>query len=201
MLLTIRLLCRKQLSCTLPTKEASMEFSSDILILPGHGNSGENHWQTLWEREYDFKRIEQHNWLTPTCDDWVETIEKEVSKYDSEEVILVAHSLACIAVAYWAERYNRYIKGALLVAPCDTEAPTTPPGIVGFDPIPAIELPFPSIVVTSLDDHFASWERAEAFAECWGSKLVNIGKAGHINPSSGYGKWRWGLELLKRLDE
>lgn len=177
-----------------------MVFSSDILILPGHGNSGESHWQTLWEKEYGFSRIKQNDWITPTCDDWVETIEKEIGERDSDEVILVAHSLACIAVAYWAERYNRYIKGALLVAPCDTEAPTAPIGIVGFDPVPAIELPFPSILVTSFNDKYVAFDRAEAFAECWGSKLVSIGNAGHINHASGYGKWHWGLELLKRLD-
>ncbi len=179
-----------------------MEYSSTILILPGHGGSGENHWQTLWEKEFGFKRIEQLDWTTaPDCDDWVEAIEREVSKYDADEVIIVAHSLGCIALAFWAERYNRYIKGALLVAPCDTEAPSAPLGIVGFDPLPAIELPFSSILVTSFNDPYITYDRAAAFSECWGSEFVNLGKAGHINPASGYGKWQWGLELLKRLDE
>lgn len=177
-----------------------MEFKSDILILPGHGNSGANHWQTLWEKEFGFKRIEQKNWLTPRCDDWVEAIEAEVNKHDSDEVILVAHSLACIAVAFWYERYNRPIKGALLVAPCDTEAPTAPLGIEGFEPIPLIEYSFPTTLITSFNDPYTTYERAEQLAECWGSKLVNIGNAGHINPASGFGKWHWGLELLKRLD-
>lgn len=177
-----------------------MTFNSDILTLPGYGNSGENHWQTLWEKEHGFKRIEQRDWTSPTCDDWVEAIEEEVSKHDPDEVILVAHSLACVSLAYWVERYNRYIKGALLVAPCDTEAPTAPAGILGFEPVPAVEFPFPTILVTSLNDSYTTYKRAEAFAECWGSELITIGNAGHINPASGYGKWHWGLELLKRLD-
>ncbi|WP_047444701.1 RBBP9/YdeN family alpha/beta hydrolase [Alistipes sp. ZOR0009] len=178
-----------------------MEFNSTILTLPGHAGSGETHWQTLWEKEFGFKRIEQKDWINAVCDDWVEAIEAEVNKHDPENVIIVAHSLGCIALAYWCERYSPYIKGALLVAPCDTEAVTAPLTIEGFEPIPEIEMPFPTILVTSLDDNFVNYERAEAFAECWGSELVNIGKAGHINPASGYGKWHWGLELLKRLDE
>lgn len=178
-----------------------MEFNSDILTLPGYGSSGANHWQTLWEKEHSFTRIEQRDWTTPTCDEWVETIDHEISKRDTDNVIVVAHSLACIAMAFWVERYNRYIKGALLVAPCDTEAPTAPPGIVGFDPIPEVEFPFPTILVTSLNDSYTSYERAEAFADCWGSKLINIGNAGHINPRSGYGRWHWGIELLKQLDD
>jgi predicted alpha/beta hydrolase family esterase len=177
-----------------------MKFSSTVLVLPGFGGSGENHWQSIWEKDHSFARINQDDWNNPICDEWVERIEKEVSKHEREEVILVAHSLACIAVAFWAERYNHSIKGALLVAPCDTEAPSAPYGIMGFDPIPEIELPFPSLLVTSLDDPFVTYSRAEAFAECWGSEIVSIGKAGHINPSSGYGKWHWGLELLKRLE-
>lgn len=178
-----------------------MQFSSTILTLPGYGNSGEQHWQTLWEKEFGFKRIHQDDWITPTCDDWVAMIDREVMKHDPEEVILVAHSLACIAVAFWAERYNRYIKGAFLAAPCDTEAITAPAGIVGFEPIPEIELPFTSTLVTSLNDTYITPERAEALASCWGSNFVSIGPAGHINAASGYGKWHWGLELLKRLDD
>ena len=33
----------------------------------------------------------------------------------------------------------------------------------------------------------------------WGSRLVNIGRAGHTNAASGLGEWREGLALLKLL--
>lgn len=177
-----------------------MTFNSTVLIIPGFSGSGKQHWQTLWQKEFGFKRIEQQNWISPICDEWVEAIDNEVKKYDPDNTILVAHSLGCIALSFWAERFNRYIKGALLVAPCDTEAESAPVGIAGFEPIPEIELPFKSILVASLNDPFLDIKRAEAFTECWGSELVTIGKAGHINVDSGYGKWHWGLKLLKRLD-
>jgi predicted alpha/beta hydrolase family esterase len=34
-------------------------------------------------------------------------------------------------------------------------------------------------------------------AESWGSRLVNIGKAGHINAASGLGEWTEGHRLLE----
>jgi len=37
-------------------------------------------------------------------------------------------------------------------------------------------------------------------AASWGSELINIGDAGHINALSGFGEWDAGLEILKRLD-
>ena len=116
-------------------------------------------------------------------------------------MILVAHSLACTTVAYWAQKFNVKIKGALLVGPSDTEADTYPPGTTGFKPVPLIKLPFRSIVVASTNDYYVTLARAAQFAESWGSELVNIGEAGHINVASGYGDWNAGLEFLKKLDD
>lgn len=177
-----------------------MDFNSDIFILPGLNNSGEQHWQSIWEREYGFTRIEQSDWDTPVKDIWIKTIDDTLQNHDPEKVILVAHSLACSTVAFWAAKYNRKIKGALLVGPSDTEADTYPPGTSGFKPMPVNKLPFPSIVVASADDYYVSIERAKYFADCWGSKFVNIGNAGHINVASGFGKWNEGLKYLKELD-
>ncbi|HTE02082.1 MAG TPA: alpha/beta fold hydrolase [Mucilaginibacter sp.] len=177
-----------------------MTFQSTILIHPGLGNSGPQHWQSLWEREYGFPRIEQQEWDTPVCADWIATINSYVQNYDPKDVILVGHSLACSTIAYWAQRYNISIKGALLVGPSDTEADTYPPGTTGFKPVPLIKLPFPSIVVASTNDYYVTFDRATQFADAWGSELVNIGDAGHINVASGYGPWDAGLEFLKKLD-
>jgi predicted alpha/beta hydrolase family esterase len=177
-----------------------MAFKSTILIVPGLGNSGPQHWQSLWEKQFNFARIEQQDWETPVCNNWITTINNHVKKHDPANVILVGHSLACSTIAYWAKTYNISIKGALLVAPSDTEADSYPPGTSGFAPVPLIKLPFKSIVVVSNDDFYVKPERAALFANSWGSEVVNIGDAGHINVSSGYGEWEQGLELLKQLD-
>ncbi len=178
-----------------------MEFKSNILILPGLGNSGETHWQTIWQNRFGFERVEQESWDTPVCDDWIATIDAAVLKYDVSNVILVAHSLANTTVAAWARKYKRAIKAALLVAPSDTDADTYPPGTTGFMPMVLDKLPFRSIAVVSSKDYYVSLERAMYFTNCWGSEVVNIGDAGHINVSAGFGEWDEGLQYLKKLDE
>jgi predicted alpha/beta hydrolase family esterase len=180
---------------------APMTFQSTILILPGLGNSGPQHWQSIWQNKFNFTRVEQNDWDTPICDDWIETINNEIKKHDPANVILVAHSLACTTVAYWSQKFNVKIKGALLVGPSDTEADTYPPGTTGFKPVPLIKLPFRSTVVASTNDYYLTFARATQFAKSWGSKLINIGDAGHINVASGYGDWDAGLEFLKKLDD
>jgi uncharacterized protein len=172
------------------------------LIIPGLGNSSPQHWQTFWEREFPdkFTRIQQANWDSPTCSDWIETIENEVRKHEIESVVLIAHSLGCTAVAHWATTFQTKIKGAFLVAPSDCEAETYTFDTKGFSPIPLAKLPFKSMVIASSNDYYVSIERAEFFAKSWGSELVNVGAKDHINADAGFGEWQEGLRLLKRLD-
>ncbi|MBT1702521.1 RBBP9/YdeN family alpha/beta hydrolase [Chryseosolibacter indicus] len=178
-----------------------MHFNSKVLIHPGLNNSGEKHWQSQWEKRFpQFTRIEQIEWDNPVKNEWIATIDSYVLKYQPEEIILVGHSLACCAIAYWSCEYKRKIKGALLVAPSDTEADSYPPGTTGFTPMPLEKLHFPSITVTSTDDRYVTVKRAKQFADAWGSKLVDIGPAGHINSDSNLGSWEYGLQLLKQLD-
>jgi predicted alpha/beta hydrolase family esterase len=106
-------------------------------------------------------------------------------------------------VAHWArdasaENLQR-VRGALLVAPSDPEGPNYPEGPTGFAPMPLVRLPFPSIVVASRNDVYVTMERAREYAAAWGSKLVDLGDAGHINASSGLGSWAAGYGLLQRL--
>ncbi|PZR29288.1 MAG: alpha/beta hydrolase [Citrobacter freundii] len=169
-------------------------------IIPGLGNSGPQHWQTYFERTLpDCVRIEQAEWDAPSCAAWISTIDAALEGYDLSTVILIGHSLGCATVAHWYKQYNKKIKGAMLVAPSDLEAPGYTFPVTGFDPIPLETLPFKTIVVASTNDHWITIERAEFFADRWGSKLVNLGNAGHINAASGYGDWEEGIELLKRL--
>jgi predicted alpha/beta hydrolase family esterase len=174
-------------------------MKSPILILPGLYNSGPNHWQTIWERlDPGFRRVIQKDWEAPSCSDWVEALQSAVTR--TPGAVLVAHSSACALVAHWAQRCSPDgILGALLVAPSDPGGPNYPKGPTGFAPMPMARLPFPSVVVASTNDIYVTTERAAAFASAWGSRLVNIGAAGHINGDSGLGSWPAGLELLEGL--
>ena len=58
----------------------SIDTAPTVLLLPGLYNSGPEHWQTFWERERtDCRRVEQAEWNTPRREDWVATLEREVS--------------------------------------------------------------------------------------------------------------------------
>jgi len=176
-------------------------FKSTIILVPGLGNSGEQHWQTYWEKIYHFRRVNQQNWETPNLQDWVETLNKTITRYDPSEVILVGHSLACATIVGWAEKYKKPIKAALLVAPADTDAPDFPPVTTGFAPMPLQKLLFTSIVVASTNDKYVTLERAQFFANCWGSQFVNIGAQGHINSDSDLKDWPLGVQLLQQLEQ
>src|SRR5205814_7192646 len=112
--------------------------------------------------------------------------------------VLVAHSLGCLAAVHWAGVRSRAVAGALLVAPPDVEDDWAAL-VKDFAPIPTAPLPFPSIVVTSTDDPYAEIARTQFWARAWGSRLVSLGAAGHVNADAGYGPWPAGLELLAPL--
>lgn len=171
-------------------------------IIPGLGNSGPEHWQTYFEKSGDnFQHINQQEWDAPVCSDWIETIDNAISDYDPATVVMIGHSLGCATIAHWSKKYNKKIKGALLVAPSDLEAPQYTFPAKGFDPIPTGKINFPTIVVVSTNDPWVSLDRASLFAANWGSELINIGEAGHINAASGFGDWPEGLDILKKMTQ
>jgi hypothetical protein len=45
-----------------------------------------------------------------------------------------------------------------------------------------------------------SYEVAVQYAERLGSDLVDLGRAGHVNIASGYGRWKRGYRLAARFD-
>lgn len=173
------------------------------IIIPGLGNSGEDHWQTFFEKSGDnFYRINQRDWHTPQCEIWVDQVEHELSNFSLQDVVLVSHSLGCLTVAHWADKYKHQVKGALLVAPADIDSligDSTLP-MKGFSPIPLQPLNFPTILVGSENDPWCTLQRAQIFATHWGSRFINAGKAGHINGLSGYGEWFLGLDLIRTFD-
>jgi uncharacterized protein len=170
-----------------------------VLLLPGLYDSGPDHWQSHWERTIpNAVRVVQHDWETPVREDWVATLDRAVAE-SGPDTVLVGHSTACALISFWAAETTRTVRGALIVAPSDTEAASYPKAPMGWRPMPASPLPFPSIVVASTNDEYVSLARARDFAESWGSSFVNIGDAGHINSASGLGDWPRGRELLAEL--
>jgi hypothetical protein len=169
------------------------------LILPGLYNSGPDHWQTRWEAaDPSFQRVNQQEWEKPVLSDWIATLDAAVQAA-GKDVVLVAHSSACVLVAAWSQLPKRRVRGALLVAPSDTESPAYPKGPQGFAPMPLGRIPFQSIVVVSSDDPYVSMERAAEFARAWRSTLIGVGAVGHIGEKSGLGSWPQGQAILAKL--
>ncbi len=176
-------------------------MSLKLLILPGIGNSDSVHWQSLWQNSNaDFSRIEQDDWDYPECSKWVKRLEESLSDY-GENTILVAHSLSCLLISHWAANTQLKIRGALLVAPPDPAAPIFPSEALSFANTPLKQLNFQSVLVASADDPYASISYSKNCAVSWGSEFFNIGNAGHINSSSGYGAWPQGELFLRSLIE
>lgn len=172
----------------------------NVLLLPGWENSGPQHWQSLWEAQHGYLRVEQHDWVRPLRGDWIARLE-EVLLAREQPAVLAAHSLGCILVAAWAavSRHTDRVQAALLVAPGDTERPEIHEQLPSWAPIARRPLPFPSVLVASRNDPFCAFDRAGALAQAWGSRLVDLGAAGHINADSGLGSWPQGHALLQDL--
>ena len=176
-----------------------MSRALTTLLLPGVGNSGPGHWQSLWETEHPgFHRVMQDDWDRPDLDAWCRNLEAAVHDAPSP-VVLVAHSLGCLLAAHWAERTSLLVRGALLVAPPDPASAVFPPEAAGFGPVPFSRLPFPTILVASSNDPYATTEFSKQCAAAWGSRLVEAGPLGHINAASGLGEWRQGMRLYEEL--
>ena len=170
-----------------------------ILIIPGYQNSGEGHWQSLWEAALPgSRRVEMPNWDYPVPAEWAEALEDAVTRC-AEPPLLVGHSLGCIAIVRWAAVSARQIRGALLAAPADVERAGALPQLRAFAPIPRRSLLFPSILAVSSNDPFLALDRARSLASDWGSRLVELGPCGHLNTASGFGPWLRGEALLEEL--
>jgi hypothetical protein len=180
-----------------------------ILLVPGGGGSGPDHWHSHWEALHPrVERVVQRDWEAGTREDWVATLDRFLQD-DARPTIVVPHSLGCLTVAEWAARdggaSGAPIVGALMVGPADVDADWADtaeergPLYRSFRPVPMQDLPFPSLLVASTDDPLLSLARAQALAEAWGSELHTVGALQHIGSESLLGDWPQGRALLQLL--
>lgn len=175
-----------------------------VLILPGLFNSGDGHWQTIWEQMLpNARRVQQRDWDAPQRADWVATLDEAIAT-STGPVVFAAHSLGCALTAWWAHTHHlaphaSKVKGALLVAPPDVERADFPGFVQGFAPMQRIPLPFRTIVAASNDDPWCALPKAQAWAADWGADFHDIGARGHINADSGLGDWPQGRQWLQEL--
>ncbi|MBI2311153.1 MAG: alpha/beta hydrolase [Betaproteobacteria bacterium] len=175
------------------------------LIVPGLHDSGPEHWQTWFESQVPAAvRVSRIDWEAPVLARWASAVRNSIDRACGP-VWLVAHSYGCLAAVLGAADRPERVAGAMLVAPADPDR-FSPSGFRADDSseslvswMPRSQLGFASTVVISNNDPWVKMTRAAYWAECWGSRLINIGDAGHINVDSGFGPWPQGLELFRSM--
>jgi serine hydrolase len=172
---------------------------ADILVIPGLGGSGPDHWQSRWEAKIPaVRRVVQADWEKPRLVAWRDRIVKEVAR-EARPVVLVAHSLGVLAAVHAASflakgESSGKVKGGFLVAPPSVEVLA---GLDALDPafltLSRQPLPFPALMIASRNDPFSSFAESEVLARTLGAELIDAGSSGHINSESGHGPWPEGL--------
>ena len=168
--------------------------NAPVVMVPGLGGSGEDHWQTLWEKERpEFRRVTQKDWQTRDLDAWAVEIAAGLCAVGTPAFV-AAHGFGCLATLRAALAHRAPIRAALLVAPIDPDA-------IGLGSLmPGARLSFPSALVASTNDPWLKLVKAGSLATRWGSRLIAYRNAGHINAESGYGPWPDLARLLRDLD-
>lgn len=165
-----------------------------IVMVPGWHNSGPAHWQTRWEQRLpQAERVQQQDWEAPERGAWVAQLARTITARPGP-VVLVAHSLGCITSVHLPAAVAARVQAALLVAPAN---PLRVAALEGFAPVPRTVLPYPSVVVGSDNDPYCPLDLVQQYADAWGSELVRMTGAGHINADSGHGAWPEGWEILQ----
>jgi predicted alpha/beta hydrolase family esterase len=177
------------------------------LIIPGYRGSEDTHWQTWIESQIPgSKRIHQI-WERPILSNWAANISRTLTDLRSP-AWLIAHSFGCLASILAAIENPEKVLGLMLVAPADPErfdslgvkswnAHGASESIRGA--IPTQSLPIPTLLIASDNDPWMQASKARLWGECWGSKVLTLKDAGHINTASGFGPWPDGLKLLKHF--
>ena len=121
-------------------------------------------------------------------------------------VTIVAHSAGVLTTVHWARKHDLPVRGALLATPPDLARPLPAeyPSLEELDesgwlPIPRNRLRFPSILAASTNDALGDVDNVRGLADAWGSRFIDIGPVGHLNPASGYGEWPGAEALLDVL--
>ncbi|MES1163993.1 MAG: alpha/beta hydrolase [Rhizobacter sp.] len=170
-----------------------MSAAPRVLIVPGLNDSGPAHWQTWLQQQHRrARRVQQRDWQRPDLDRWAESIGETLAREAPGAWVAVAHSFGCLALARWLRLGGRGVQAALFVAPAD------PVKFGVTHRLPSEPLTIRSVLVASRSDPWMSYGAAEGWARAWGSQLIDLGDAGHINAESGHGRWPLAKQLIER---
>jgi|SRR5271165_2406083 len=175
----------------------------DLLIVPRLGG-GDDDWSSRWRAKLTTARfvhpanrreLRREAWIAPVTD---------AVREAKRPILLVGHGLGAAAIAGAAHALaGADVRGAFLVVPPDDGALAR---LASKDWTPVrTALPWPTIVIASLNDSDGAYDLVAALASDWGAELIDAGFAGSLDATSGHGPWPEGLMRLagfiKRMGE
>jgi hypothetical protein len=170
----------------------------DLIFVPETGPVSPDHWIARWSAKLSTAQLIEADAPSVTL-----ALLIAAARGAARPSLLIGYSTGAVAVAVAApELEGADVRGAFLVAPPDDATlvtlddgawPASPRGL----------LPWPSLLVASRTDPWASHRQTQALAEDWGAEFIDAGEAGRIDADSGHGPWPDGLlklaTFLKKL--
>ena len=175
-----------------------MGFRGDpvrLLVIPGLNDSGPAHWQSWLQAQHGRRavRVEQDDWANADLARWSRRIEATLAREPRARWVAVAHSFGCLALLRLLAQGGAGVHAALLVAPADPEKF----GVSAL--LPQSRLGVPSVLLASENDPWMRFESVCAWGRVWGSQLISLGAAGHINVEAGFGPLPQAKTLVEQM--
>lgn len=182
-----------------------------VVVVPGLRGAAPDHWQELYLAEHP----EAVRVPFPAEADWhdlnerIRLLQNTIDDVDGP-VVLLAHSAGVLVTVAWAGQAPTSsldrVAGAVLATPPDFDVDWPEPhprpaelAAAGWAPTSRRTLPFGSVVAASRNDPLAGFRTTAGLAEVWGSRLVDLGDAEHLNPAAGFGPWALAEELVAEM--
>ncbi|MDX4036639.1 RBBP9/YdeN family alpha/beta hydrolase [Aliarcobacter skirrowii] len=178
-------------------------MSKKVLILHGLSGSDFPHWQAhlasdLIKESYIVSFPELPNKNSPSLNEWKNFLKEEINHFKPD--IVVCHSLANILWFHTCDELDIKLDKLMLVAPVRNKPLEE---AKSFFPYPiAKELKAKEIIIAaSTNDPYMSLEEAIELQSKLNVGMKIMEDAGHINPSSGFGKLDCALDWIKRVEQ
>ena len=180
-----------------------MKKNKRVLILHGLNGSSYPHWQAhlamdLIKEDFVVSFPELPNKNSPNLEAWKEFLKVELDHFKPD--IVVCHSLANILWFHTCDELDIKLDKLMLVAPVRNKPLEE---AKSFFPYPiAKELKAKEIIIAaSTNDPYMSLEEAIELQSKLNVGMKIMENAGHINPSSGFGKLDCALDWIKRVEQ
>ena len=189
-------------TCSRPVAHGSFPaMAATILILPGYGDSGPGHWQTLWERGTAGRASSRTTGRIPISTAWTRRLDEALDRTDGP----VGSSRTAWVARWWRMRPRRSDRGSRARSswrrPTSTRSAICCPRSKRSRPCRCDNCRSRRSSSAARTTRTPSPRACESFANAWGARHVELDGAGHVNVDSGHGEWPEGQRLLAELLE